>query len=139
MQKLPIDLKYLVFAWQDESPDSAYYLDSDTGSVFLVQRDLDDLDDLKDEIELYPRRFLYVPKPDRERLELDLTDFIYTVGDQQIKAMLETALEGPNKFRDCKTIMSRLPGEVERFEKWRNDAASERVRKWLAAHDLEAE
>lgn len=136
MNELEIDLEYLVFAWQDDSHDTAYYLDSDTGSVVLVQRDLEDIDELRDEIELHPNRFLYVPKPDPLQPELDLSDFIFTITDPSLKAQLEVAAEGRNKFADCKKILRERPEEFDRWEKWQTDAVRERVRKWLAAHDL---
>jgi hypothetical protein len=139
MNKLQIDTDYLLFAWQDDSPDTAYYLDTDTGSVLLVQRDLDDVDELRDEIELQPARYLYVPKPNPDQPELDLSDFIYTVGDAHLKDLLSVAYEAPNKMQACKKIMSAHPAELQRWENWRRDAARERVRRWLAANNLEAE
>ena len=139
VHKLQIDLDYLIFAWQDESPDTAYYLDSDTGSVVLVQRDLSDLDDLRDEIELQPNRYLYVPKPSPEQVELDLTDFIYTISDAKLKSLLTVAFEGTNRLAACKTILKQQPAEAERWNQFRTQAVKERVRRWLAANNLEAD
>src|SRR5690242_7555606 len=99
MNKLQIDMDYLLFAWQDDSPDTAYYLDTDTGSVLLVQRDLDDVDELRDEIELQPSRYLYVAKPNPDQPELDLSDFIYTVNDAHLKDLLSVAYESVNKMQ----------------------------------------
>jgi hypothetical protein len=137
VEELQIDLNYLVFAWQDDSPDTAYYLDSDTGSVVLVQRDLEDVDELREEIELHPNRFLYVPKPDPLQPELDLSDYVFTVSDVQLRQKLEVAEEGRDKFRSCKKILQEHPEELARWEKWREDAVRERVRKWLFAHNLQ--
>jgi len=136
LHKLNIDLDYLLFAWQDDSQQSSYYLDTDTGSVVLVTRDLDDLDELRQEIELQPARFLYVPKLSDDQKLLDLTDFIFTVPDQKLKAMMEVACEGRDPFGACRTIMGQHPEELARWKTWQQDAAKERVRKWLAAHDL---
>jgi hypothetical protein len=135
--KLTIDLEYLLFAWQDEAPQSAYYLDTETGSVVLIQRDLDEVDELRREIEVGGDRFVYLPKPDREQIELDLGDFIYTSSDAKLKAMLEVALESRDKIGTCKTLLSRYPEELKRWQEWRRKASLERVKKWLAAHDLE--
>ena len=132
-------MNYLLFAWQDDGPDSAYYLDTDTGSVLLVQRDLDDLDELRQEIELQPARFLYVPKASVEHLLLDLTDFIYTIADEKLKAMMTVALESGDRVGACALILGKYPAEMDRWKRFRGDAASERVRKWLNAHDLEAD
>jgi hypothetical protein len=139
VNKLQIDMNYLLFAWQDDSPDTAYYLDSDTGSVVLVQRDLDDLDDLRDDIELHPNRYLYIPKPDPMQPELDLSDFIFSVADQHLKDLLSVACEGPNKMAACKKLLSAQGDELKRWEKWREDAARERVKRWLTVNNLEAQ
>jgi hypothetical protein len=137
VEKLELDFEYLVFAWEDDSHDTAYYLDSETGSVVLVQQDLEDLDEIREEIELHPSRFLYVPKPDHDRLVLDLSDFIYTVADESLKKQLQTACEGTNKFHACTDILNKHPDEMQRWKKWRHDAARERARKWLTAHNIE--
>lgn len=137
MEQLHIDFEYLVFAWQDDSPDTAYYLDSDTGSVVLVQRDLDDVDELREEIELQPNRYLYVPKPDPLQPELDLSDYVFTVSNAELRQKLEVAEEGRDKFRSCKKILQDHPDELARWEKWRQDAVRERIRKWLHAHNLQ--
>jgi hypothetical protein len=139
VDKLQIDMNYLLFAWQDDSPHASYYLDTDTGSVLLVQRDLDDLDELREEIELQPARYLYVPKPDVNQPELDLSDFIFTVADGHLRDLLSVACEGNNKLGSCRTILAEHSGELKRWEKWRQDAARERVRRWLAANNIEAE
>jgi hypothetical protein len=138
MEQLEIDLNYLCWAWQDDSPDTAYYLDSDTGSVVLVQRDLEDLDELREEIELQPNRYLYVPKPDPLQPGLDLSDYIFTVGQPDLKQRLEVAQQGRDKFVSCKKILQEHPEELARWEKWQQDAIRERVRKWLHAHNLQA-
>jgi hypothetical protein len=139
VERLQIDMDYLLFAWQDDSPDSSYYLDTDTGSVLLVQRDLDDLADLRHEIETQPARYLYVPKPSPDQPQLDLSDFIFTVADTHLQSLLSVAYEGNNKLGSCKKILSGHPEQLARWEKWRQDAARERVRRWLAANNLEIE
>ncbi|MBI2810437.1 MAG: hypothetical protein HYX67_06375, partial [Candidatus Melainabacteria bacterium] len=62
---LNLELSELVFAWQDDTQDNAYYLDIESGIVKLVNRNLLDLRDLTDEIEQDRHKFLYMPKPDK--------------------------------------------------------------------------
>lgn len=137
LQKLQLDFEYLIFAWEDDSHDTAYYLDSETGSVVLVQQDLEDLDEIRDEIELHPNRFLYVPKPSQDQLVLDLSDFIFTVAEKNLQDQLQTAYEGTNKFWACTDILAKHPDEKARWKEWRHTAARERARKWLNAHNIE--
>lgn len=137
--KLAIDMEQLIFAWQQDSPLSDYFLDNQTGSIVLSQRDLRDLDDLRDEIESSPGRFVYVPKLDAQRLELDLSDFIYTINDTKLRTLLEVAGEGHNKVSNWMILLRRHPEELERWREWQRQCTLERVRKWLAAHDIQPE
>jgi len=134
MADLRIDMAYLILAWEDESQDTAYYLDKETGAVELVQKDLLDLNDLTDEIERNSERYLYIPKPYAGQLVQDLIDFINTVSDPQLKRLLSVAIESPNALYSCKTVLSKDPSELERWEAYRTDLVRKRIEKWLAAN-----
>lgn len=129
-----IDMNYLIFAWQDECQDHAYYLDIETGCVELVEPDLIDLDDLTDEIERNRERYLYVPKPDPSELRGDLEDFTATVGAPELARLLPVALEAPDIQAACRKVLSRNPVELERWEKFRTERVQKRIERWLRAN-----
>ncbi len=85
MKTIDVDFDYLLFAYQDDSPDNIYYLDTEYGDVRLVHRNLKDLRDLTDEIEISHDRFLYIPKGNKEDLLADLRSFFDQIQDAQIK------------------------------------------------------
>ena len=135
--KLIVDEDYLIFAWQNDSSDKDYYLDTQTGSVVLIERDLEDLDDLRDEIELNSGRFLYIPKTSQSKLEMDLSDFVCTVGDPKLQNLLIVALDSASKISNCAALLARYPDELKRWQETQLAIARDHVRKWLAAHDIE--
>src|SRR5215813_3937281 len=129
-----IDMDALIFAWDDESEDNAYYLDTETGNVELVQQGLIDLDDLTDEIERNRERYLYIPKPDHKELREDLEQFVATVFDPELVHLLPVVMEAPNVMPAFKTVLSRNQPEWKRWERFRSERVQERIEKWLAAN-----
>ena len=129
-----IDMDALIFAWEDDCEDNAYYLDTETGNIELVQRGLIDLDDLTDAIEQNRERYLYVPKPDHQELRDDLEQFAATVFDPELVNLLPVVMEAPNVMPAFKMVMSRNAPELERWERFRTDRVQERIEKWLAAN-----
>jgi hypothetical protein len=127
----------LELAWQDESQDSSYYLDIDTGNVELVQQGLYDLRDLTDEIERDRERYLYIPKANPNQLKQDLADFIATVTEPQLARLLPVALESPNALFACKSVLSKYPTEVERWEDFRKSRLRIRIKQWLSANFID--
>lgn len=136
MKELDLDFDQLAFAWEDPSSDSNYYLDLDTGSVIMVRPDLDDVGELRGAIELEPDRYLFVPKPKDNQLELDLQDFAFRITDSRLKSMVELAMEAPNKYASLRAVLQKVPGEWERWEEWKKQSGRQRALRWLEAHSI---
>jgi hypothetical protein len=139
MPNLAIDINYLLFAWQDSSEDSQYYLDIETGSVLLLQPDLDDINELMKEIEFHPNRYLYIPKPNVEQSELDLFDFIHTVEDGHLKSLLLIAAETKDKIYSCRNLLAKYPHELKRWQDFVSLQTISRIKKWLKANNIQFE
>ncbi|MBS1954131.1 MAG: hypothetical protein JST89_08095 [Cyanobacteria bacterium SZAS-4] len=136
---LNLDLSELVFAWQDDTQDNAYYLDIESGVVKLVNRNLLDLRDLTDEIEQDRHKFLYMPKPDKEQLILDLKEFWSTVQDDKLRNILSMAFESPHLLSSFRKILEGTPSELKRFEEYRQNKTKLRIEEWLSSHALKYE
>jgi Uncharacterised protein family (UPF0158) len=136
---IKIDMVYLSFAYQDESPDNTYYLDTEYGDICLVNRELLDLKDLTDEIELSRDKFLYIPKPNGKDLIEDLRNFVETVQDAKLKGVLSVAFESPYVMQAFRTILNPHSEELSRFEKFIAKRTRERVIGWLNANGLAPE
>ncbi|MBZ0187763.1 MAG: UPF0158 family protein [Candidatus Obscuribacterales bacterium] len=138
-RKAPIQLQDLVFAWRDDSPDNIYYFDKLTGEVRLVNRNLLELKDLTDEIELHRERYLYLPKANPKVLKDDLTDFKKTVSDQKRQSVLDIAFESPHVYSAFKKILAAWEGESERLEQFLDARARLRVFQWLEGNCIETD
>lgn len=134
-----LDLNELIFAWQDESPDNAYYLDTESGDVKLVNRNLLDLRDLTDDIERERWRYKYMPKPDRQQLPADLKQFHETVKDERLKSILSMAFESPHVLSAFKKILEKEPDEQKRLDEFRTSLAKKRIEAWLTANFIDYE
>lgn len=137
-----IDMPYLLLAYEDQSPDNLYYLDTKSGLIKLVHKHLFDLRDLTDEIERDRERYLYVPKTDKSVLLKDLRDFQKQIEDPSLVSVLEMAFESPHQLSSFRKILEGKSNYLERFESYRTDRITERVNEWLNAnaykHDPEA-
>jgi Uncharacterised protein family (UPF0158) len=136
MRTIPIDMDYLVFAYQDDSPDNIYYLDTEFGDIRLVNRNLSDLKDLTDEIELSQGRFLYIPKPAREEVLEDLKVFWDNLADAHLKNLLSLAFETPSVAGTFKSILIKYPDELKEFEDFRKERTLVTLMLWLKANAL---
>ncbi len=135
-ESLTLDLSELVFAWQDDAQDNAYYLDIESGIVKLVNQNLLDLRDLTDEIEQDRHKFLYMPKPEKAQLVLDLKEFWSTVQDDKLRNILSMAFESPHLLSSFKKILQGKPEELQRFEEYRLNKTRLRIEEWLNSHAL---
>jgi Uncharacterised protein family (UPF0158) len=135
--EIKFDLPALLLAWQDDSPDNSYYLDTMSGAVRLVNANLFDLKELTDEIEKHKYRYLYLPKPARGELRDNLRDFQKTVEDQSLTRILDMAFESPHPLDAFIKILSSKPGELERFNEFRQSRALLRLKQWLQANSLQ--
>lgn len=136
MKELRINSSDILFAWQDDCPDNAYYLDIETGDTRLVNRNLDELRDLTDEIEQDLERFLYIPKPDRNISIDDLKEFKYTVEDEGLRSILDMAFESPDALGAFKKILTKSPRDRERLESFLKEAQLSRIERWLKSNSV---
>lgn len=137
MQKCPVDMEYLLFAWQDDTPDNIYYLDTVSGAVELVHETLTDIDDLTAQIERDRDRYLFVPKPDRQKARAVLAEFMETVTDASARRVLPLAYESPDPFGGLRKVLASLPSELSRWEDFQKTRVRQQVEEWLSANFLE--
>jgi hypothetical protein len=136
MKAIDIDFDSLLFAYRDDSVDNAYYLDTEYGSIRLVHRQLKDLQDLTDEIEIFHDRFLYVPKISKETVLDDLHDFMNTVEDISFRRLLVVAFESPVVIDSFRKITAQNPVVRQQLENYLQNKAKARLLSWLAANAL---
>ena len=133
-RNVDFEMDRLIYAWRDDSPDNLYYLDLETGDIQLVNRTLEDVKDLTDEIELERNRYLYLPKPERDQLKNDLRDFMSTIEDQSLLRILEMAFESPHVYSSFLKILDKDESEKERLQEFIDSRSRMRVLQWLEAN-----
>lgn len=133
-RNVEFEIERLIFAWRDDSPDNIYYLDLVTGEIQLVNRTLEDVKELTDEIELERNRYLYLPKPERDQLKNDLRDFMSTIEDQSLLRILEMAFESPHVYSSFLKILDKRVEEKERLQEFIDSRSRMRVLQWLEAN-----
>jgi hypothetical protein len=134
MEKLCADMPSLLLAWEDESPDNLYYLDTRTGVVKLVHQHLFELRDLTDEIEKNRERFLYIPKPDRAEMRKDLRNYMGKVKTGSLLPILEMAFESPHSYMAFRKILEKDSAELSSFLDDRDQLIRSRIDEWLSAN-----
>jgi hypothetical protein len=138
-KQIKIDMEYLLFAYEDTSVENLYYFDTEYGDIRLVNKELSDLKDLTDEIEIAHERFLYVPKPPKELLSSDLKKFADSVQDAKLRNILTVAMESPHVLSAFKAILAKHEDELLRLQAFLKTASTERLLQWLRANGLEPE
>jgi hypothetical protein len=101
-----------------------------------VHRELNDLRDLTDEIELGHSNFLYIPKANKDEAIDDLHDFMPNINDADLTKVLAVAFESPMVLDNFKKIIARNPSLHEQLEIYLKERAKKRLLQWLSANAL---
>jgi hypothetical protein len=136
MKAIDIDFDYLLFAYQDDCQDNIYYLDTEYGSIRLVHRQLNDLRDLTDEIEIFHEHFLYIPKATKDEVINDLRNFMHTIEDPDLNRVLSIAFDSSMVLDSFKKIIAKDLTLRQRLDTYLQEKAKERLLAWLSANAL---
>lgn len=131
-----LDFEALLHAWQDQHPDNRYYLDTNTGAIKLVNRNLLDLRELTDEIERHKYRYLYLPKAETSQQRNDLKDFKNSLESSPLVKLLEIGMESPHPLSAFQTILSANQELSDQLREFLQARARLRIRQWLEANFL---
>ena len=91
---------------------------------------------LKDKIEEESDRYERIPKAESHEGYEEMQDFIATVKDERLTALLEVAISGKGAFRRFKDVLLNYPEERERWFQFRDAKVRERALEWLDDIDL---
>ena len=135
---LKIDLDELCSAMEDSSYEHEYYLDLETGEILFLSEYTDDEETgkLKDKIEEESDRYERIPKAESHEGYDEMQDFIATVKDKRLAALLEVAINGKGAFRRFKDVLLNYPEERERWFQFKDTKVQERALEWLDDIDV---
>lgn len=134
-RRLTIDFDDMQMALEDRDGEGAWFLDLDTGEVIRLS---DDGDELQEQIERSADRYLEIPYQGSEAGYRDMAEFIASVDDNRLRALLDTAIQGSGAFRRFKDALRSHPDERERWFAFQQECVQRRIRRWLDSEEIEA-
>lgn len=114
-------------ALEDRDGDGRWFLDGETGEVLRL--DEDDHDEVD--------RYIAIPYQGPDAGYRDMMEFINSVHDNRVRALLDVAINGSGAFRRFKDVLREHPQERERWFEFQQQRAFHRVRSWLDSEDIE--
>jgi uncharacterized protein UPF0158 len=130
---MPLDFELLQAAFEDRDGDGAWFLDRATGEVIRLT---DDDIELPEEIESSDR-YIAIPYQGSEPGYRDMVDFIMSVEDHRLRALLDVAINGQHAFRRFKDVLRDHARERDRWFAFAKERAEHRIRRWLASEGIE--
>ena len=121
------------------------YIDRQAGEVLIGSDDnpvdiLPDEDDENYEVAMdeFESRYLEIPLNGSSEAYRDMSDFIETVEDEKLKALLEVSIQGRGAFGRFKEVLRRPEYEAEkaRWFTFSDVNQEERVFKWLSENQI---
>jgi hypothetical protein len=134
-RRIPLDLELVQLAFEDRDGDGRWVLDCETGDVIRLN---DDDDDLANRIHEGGERYVVIPYQGSEAGHRDMVEFINSVDDNRMRALLDVAINGKGAFRRFKDVLQHHPQERERWFAFQKQRARHRILRWLAREGMEA-
>ena len=134
-KELAIDLELMQFAFDDRDGDGQWFLDRETGEVMRLN-EFDD-DELREQIDEGGERYTVIPYQGSESSYRDMAEFIDSVNDNRLRALLDMATKGKGAFRRFKDALQEHPDERERWFAFQKERANRRIRRWLETEGIE--
>jgi hypothetical protein len=134
-KRLPIDLELVQIAFEDHDGDGQWFLDSETGEVLRLNESDDD--DLATQIDEGGERYIVIPYQGSVAGHRDMAEFIESVNDNRMRALLDVAINGKGAFRRFKDVLQQHPQERERWFAFQKERAFHRILSWLESEDIE--
>jgi hypothetical protein len=134
-KQLAIDFELLHMAFEDRDGDGEWFLDGETGEVLRLN-EFDD-DELCTQVEDGGERYVIIPYQGSETGYRDMAEFINSLDDNRLRALLDDAIRGKGAFRRFKDVLQDHPEQRERWFAFQKERAHRRIRRWLETMDIE--
>jgi len=121
-------------AFLNRDENLQYFLDRMTGEIFAVPADHPD-EELKQELNR-DAQFLPIPPYDYDQERHLLMGFITGLDDPELKSILERSFKGVTLYGKVDEILSFYPEEQERWQAYRDNLLTNRIKSWLEEHDI---
>lgn len=125
----------LIDAFLNEDPQLIFFLDRETGEIFFVPDDYED-EAFWQQINANSDQFLQIPGFDYDQERLLLHEFIKSLPDKGLKAVLERTFAGKSSYGKVEEILSFYPDELETYYALKDEMINNKIRSWLEEHDI---
>ncbi|MGQ9678844.1 MAG: UPF0158 family protein [bacterium] len=135
MRKLFVQERDLLFALTNQMPETAHYLDLETGDVIPVFNF--NRDEILARVREKPERFIrLVPQTKSDGFKM-MQRFIDTVSRQDLRAKLTEALKEGRRFGRFRIVLSAEEEEFKRWQQFRVMTLTEPLKKRLQERGFE--
>ena len=137
MRVLRVSTRDLLFAMENRVPGTAHYLNTETGEVvpvFGFNRDT-----ILAEVKQFPKRYVRLPPQAGRSGYTAMVEFTRTVSRPELRAKLETALDGPGVYRRFRAAIKNDPRQYARWQQFRGEKVAGRLRKRLEVESIALE
>lgn len=142
MARLKIDGDMLISAFDNNSGDAEFYLDSETGEVlFMFDGYLSGEDEPRDpdEVDLDSGRYFWIDgRPSGQSWQV-MADFAEAHTEGEVFQDLARALRGRKPFRTFKDALTNYPDVREQWFAYREAEMIEYARRWLLEAGVDAD
>jgi hypothetical protein len=78
-----------------------------------------------------------IPYQGQESGHRDMADFIASLDDNRLRALLDVTIRGKGAFRRFKDVLQEHPEQRERWFAFQKECVLRRIRRWLESEDIE--
>jgi hypothetical protein len=114
----------------------------DIESVLQAQPDLSDIErqQLLDAARVEgdaDNRYRMIPRQDSRDGYQHMQEYIWSLEDEHLRELLETAIQGSGAFRQFKDVLYRYPEAQENWFRFRDERQKRRMMDWFASEGVE--
>jgi hypothetical protein len=133
LRKLPVDLADLISAMDMTTRDTIdFFLDTTTGEVICLSRDLEEDEDRLDEVDSDDTgRFVRIDEFESAQSYGLMEDFVRTVTSEHLQRELQRAISRKGAFRRFMDTLLGVPRERERWFEFQQSQQRQMASQWL--------
>ena len=157
MRRKKVEIAEIAEAMEIDRVTNEYFLDRDTGEVvivpeeihFAISTDTLDQDDMTDwerdfmaiarAIEEASGRYAWIPRAEAREIYELMLDFASSREDEDLRRLLDVALDGKGAFGRFKRVLADYPEEREEWFRIKDDAITAMARDWMSSLNMDAE
>ena len=157
MKRKKVEIAEIAEAMEIDRVTNEYFLDRDTGEVVILPEEIHsaistdtlDQDDMTDwerdfmaiarAIEEDSSRYAWIPGVEAREIYELMLDFASSREDEDLRRLLEVALDGKGAFGRFKRVLADYPEEREEWFRIKDNAITAMAGDWLSSLDMNAE